>query len=61
VHDKENGILLDDLAEAFISLGLAIDLNFVKRILRVLAPSKFFNHSNFSSKQLSMKEFTKIF
>jgi hypothetical protein len=61
VHDKDDGILLSDIAESFIALGLAIDLDFVKRIMKLLAPSKFSNNESFETNMLSMKEFTLIF
>jgi len=43
-----------DIAESFIALGLAIDLSFVKRIMKVLAPKKFIDERSFENNLLSL-------
>ena len=41
MSDSGKGLTHDDLSEWLISLGLAIDSNFVKKIMKMLAPYKF--------------------
>ena len=57
--DGTGGILLEELAQPLIALGLATDSGFVKKALKVLNPVKF--QSGFEGRELTMKEFSGIF
>ena len=55
----DGGVSLEDLAQPLIALGLATDINFVQKTLKVLNPEKF--GSGQFDNELSMKEFSNIF
>ena len=55
----DGGIGLEDLAIPLISLGLATNIKFVQKALKVLNPSKF--GAGKFDKELTMREFAKIF
>lgn len=57
--DGTGGILLEELAQPLIALGLATDSGFVKKALKVLNPMKY--RRGFEGQELTMKEFSSIF
>ena len=56
------GLTLKDLAEWLISLGLALDNNFVQKIMKTLAPAKFkSSFFNFEDIEINIREFASLF
>lgn len=57
--NDSGGILLEELAQPLIALGLATDTKFVQKALKILNHKKF-GKGNFEH-ELTMKEFSGIF
>ena len=60
MDNDNNGVSLKDLSTVLISLGLAIDINFVIKIMKMLAPNKF-KDGSYNGTNLTSKEFTSLF
>lgn len=60
MDNDNNGVSLKDLSTVLISLGLAVDTNFVIKIMKMLAPAKF-KGGSYDGTNLTSKEFTSLF
>lgn len=60
INKSEKGLCVRDLEFWLISLGLAVDINFVKKIMKILAPKKFMQGS-FDNNSLTVNEFSSLF
>jgi len=60
MDNDNNGVSERDLSTVLISLGLAIDNNFVIKIMKMLAPAKF-RTGSYDGTNLTSKEFTSLF
>ena len=60
MDNDNNGVSERDLSTVLISLGLAIDKNFVIKIMKMLAPAKF-RTGSYDGTNLTSKEFTSLF
>jgi len=58
--DGQGGVSDQELAYPLIALGLATDMGFVQKVMRILAPNKFMTMADFKNKQLSLKEFSNL-
>ena len=58
-HDG-SGVTVDQLSWVLVSLGLAVDRNFVMKIVRLLAPGKF-ETGVYDGTNLTSKEFSQLF
>ena len=60
--DEDGGGVSDlELAWPLIALGLATNTGFVRKVMRILAPSKFSGDSSFEDNQLTVREFSTLF
>lgn len=60
-QNNEGGISDKEFANPLISLGLATDPNFVRKVMRILAPNKFKSQSDYKEEELTLKEFANLF
>lgn len=59
-YEDNDGISDEEFAYPLIALGLATDMSFVQRMMRILAPKKFKTKEDFKSESLTLKEFSTL-
>lgn len=60
-QNNEGGISDKEFANPLISLGLATDPGFVRKVMRILAPKKFKSFQDYKEEELTLKEFANLF
>lgn len=60
-QNNEGGISDKEFANPLISLGLATDPGFVRKVMRILAPKKFRSSEDYKEEELTLKEFANLF
>ena len=60
-QNNEGGISDKEFANPLISLGLATDPGFVRKVMRILAPKKFRSFQDYKEEELTLKEFANLF
>ena len=60
-QNSEGGISDKEFANPLISLGLATDPSFVRKVMRILAPKKFKSMQDYKEEELTLKEFANLF